>query len=54
MYTISEFTKAAQKLFGLSGALVKTALKETGRDKFSIDEAKLIVEAFANREVKNK
>ena len=52
MYTIAELIKASQKLFGLSGALVSVALRETGRDKFSLDEAKRIVAEFAKREVK--
>lgn len=51
MYTIAELVKAARKIFGCSGALVSAALKETGRDKFDVEEAKGIVAAFAQRPV---
>lgn len=51
MYPISELVKAAQKVFGHSGALVETALKETGKTEFTLDEAKRIVAAFANRPI---
>lgn len=53
MYTIDELVKAAWKVFNHSGALVAAALEETGITEFSLDEAKEIVEAFAQREVNN-
>lgn len=51
MYTLTELVKAAHKL-GYSGALVSVALKETGREEFTFEEAKKIVEKFAKRAVK--
>lgn len=52
-YSIADFTKAAKKLFGHSTALVKTALQMAGKDKYAVEEAKQIVEAFANKPVTN-
>ncbi len=52
MYTIKELIKASDKL-GANPVLVEAALKETGRTKFELSEAKEIVAAFASREVKN-
>lgn len=50
-YAISDFVKAAKKMFGHTGALVDAALRETDKDKFTVDEAKAIVHAFANQPV---
>ena len=52
MYTIKELSSASKKFFGVSGALVAAALKETGKETFTLEEAKKIIEEFANREVK--
>ena len=52
MYTIRELCKASHKLFGVSGALVETALKATGRKKFTLGEAQDLVAATKKREVK--
>lgn len=51
MYEINELVKAAYKVFKHSGALVKAALQQTGKTKFTLDEAKNIVENFANRPI---
>lgn len=53
MYTIQELINASRKIFDASPVLVEAALKLTGRTKFELSEAKEIVAAFANREVKN-
>lgn len=53
MYTIEELVQAARKIFDASPVLVEAALKLTGRTKFELSEAKEIVAAFANREVKH-
>lgn len=53
-YTIDELARAAQKLFSISGALVRTALAETKREKFTLDEANSIVKAFAKRPVRRE
>lgn len=52
MYTINELVKAAH-ILGYPGALISVALKETGRDKFELEEAKKIISDFANRVVTN-
>lgn len=52
-YSIADFTKAAKKLFGHSTALVKTALDMAGKDRYTVEEAKQIVETFANKPVTN-
>lgn len=51
MYTIEELTRAARKLFGYGGALVAAALKSSGKTSFTIEEAKKIIEKFANKAV---
>lgn len=51
-YTIKELIQAAHNVFKLSGALVEAALLLSGKKKFTLDEAKAIVNEFANREVK--
>lgn len=53
MYTIEELTAAANKIFGMSGALVETALKLSGKEIFELGEAKELVKKFSEREVKN-
>ena len=52
MYGIKDLVSVAQKNFGVSGALVEAALKETGKEFFTLDEAREIVEKFSKREVK--
>lgn len=52
MYTVSELTKAAHKLFNASPTLTRAALEFSGKKTFSLDEAKQIVAAFLIREVK--
>ena len=50
-YEINDFVKAAQKIFGYTGALVEAALKLAGKEKYTVEEAKQIVRAFANKPV---
>ena len=52
MYNINELTAAAWKIFNRSPAAVRAALEFSGKQTFSLDEAKQIVEAFLIREVK--
>lgn len=49
MYTIEELTAVGKKEFGYPSFLVKTALKATGRKKFTLEEAREIVEEFAKQ-----
>ncbi len=51
-YPVAEIVKASKKLFGYTGALVETALKETGKQEFTLAEAELIVKKFAVRPIK--
>ena len=51
MYTIEELVRGARQIFKQSPALVSAALKETGKEKFTLKRAKAIVKAFAEREV---
>ena len=51
MYTIEELIKGAKKL-GYRGALVEAALRSSKKKKFTLEQAKAIVKAFAEREVK--
>lgn len=51
MYTLDELIHASKKL-NASPVLVEAALKSTGRTEFTLDEAKRLVEIFANLEVK--
>jgi len=46
MYTIEEITAATKKLFGrkYTSALVRAALKNSKAERFTVDEAKKIVE----------
>ena len=53
MYTIDELVKASWKIFKCSSALVAAALQATGCKEFDLEEAKIIVTEFANREVNN-
>lgn len=50
-YTTDELTAAAQKVFGYGKALVAAALHMSGKTEFTLDEAKAIVEEFAQSEV---
>ena len=49
MHTIDELAKAGMAEFGYPSFLVKTALKETGRTTFTLEEAHEIVEEFAKQ-----
>lgn len=50
-FTIKELVQVAHKIFKVSGALVEAALRLAGKKTYTLDEAKAIVSAFANREV---
>lgn len=50
-YSIADFVRAAQKLFGVPSCLVSAALKKAGKEQYTIDEAKVIVNQFANEPV---
>ena len=52
-YSIDELAQAANhgRIFKYTGALVAAALQETGRKKFTIEEAQTIAEAFAKRPI---
>lgn len=52
MYTIEELTRAAKVQFGLKPALVEAALRATGKEKFTLDEARTVIEKFSLQEVK--
>ena len=53
-YTVEEFAKAAKTVFGkeTSPDIVMAALLKAGKDAYGVQEAKKLVEAFANKEVK--
>lgn len=53
MYTKAEIVAATQKLFGkkYTPALVEAALKSSKAEKFTVDEAKKIVEEFAEQKI---
>lgn len=53
MYSKAEIVAATQKLFGkkYTQALVEAALKSSKAEKFSVEEAKKIVEEFANKKI---
>lgn len=50
-YSIKELVQVARKLFKQSGALVAAALRLSGKNSFTLDEAKQIVKEFAERPV---
>lgn len=56
MYTIEELVAAAKQI-GYSKVLVEAALRarsrQTGRDKFTLKDAKWIVKRFAEAEVRS-
>lgn len=51
-YSASEFVHAAKKLFGTTPDIVAAALKAKNKSTATISEAKKIVDAFRNKEVK--
>jgi len=53
-YTVGEFAKAAEAVFGkgTSPDVVTAALKTHGVDQTTVAEAKKLVKAFAEKEVK--
>ena len=46
MYTIAELAQAAYEHFGTAPWAVAAALTQTGREEFTLEEAKLIVAEF--------
>lgn len=51
MHPINELLKVARKHFGANRVLVEVALRQTGRDQFTLDEAKQIVAEFASKKI---
>lgn len=51
MHPINELLRVAQKHFGANRVLVEVALRQTGREQFTLDEAKQIVKAFASKPI---
>ena len=51
MYTIAELVKAAAQV-GFSGYLIEAALKNEKKKYFTLEEAKEIVQKFADQPVK--
>lgn len=52
VYSVQELTAANEKVFGVKKECVVAALKENGKDKLTLTEAKRIVNDFLKREVK--
>lgn len=52
VYTAAELAEAWDKLFDAHKIIVKAALKTSGKEKFTEDEALKIVNAFRKKEVK--
>lgn len=50
MYTIAELVAAAYEL-GYAPFLVSAALRESGKEIFTLEEARVIIESYARREV---
>ena len=50
-YVIGDHIKAARKLYGHNGAFVKTALDMAGKDRYTVAEAKQIIDKLANTPV---
>lgn len=51
IYSVQELTEANEKVFGVKRECVVAALKEKGKDKLTLTEAKKIVSDFLKREV---
>lgn len=52
VYSNEELACAARKIFGVPPEIVRTALKQAGKKKAAVEEAKVIVNKFLLREVK--
>jgi hypothetical protein len=52
VYSIAELAGAARTQFGVPPEVVTVALKTAGKTSAALEEAKLIVAAFLEREVK--
>lgn len=52
VYSVKELASASKKVFDTSPEIVYTALKQAGKTKVTIAEAKSIVKAFLSKEVK--
>lgn len=51
-YTVAEFARASEKVFGVSQDIVTAALRMAGKQAATVEEAKKIVKEFASKEVK--
>lgn len=52
VYSADELAVASKKVFGTSPEIVKAALKQAGKTKVTLEEAKSIVKVFLSKEVK--
>lgn len=52
VYTVSELAGNARKVFGTMQECVVAALKSDGKAEYTVSEAKKIVSAFLQKEVK--
>lgn len=52
VYTVDELAEASNKLFDAHKIIVKAALRTSGKEKFTEEEALKIVNVFRKKEVK--
>ena len=52
VYAVSQLAEVSGRLFGTNEVIVKAALKMSGKETFTEDEAVRIVNAFRKKEVK--
>lgn len=52
VYTVSQLAEVSSKLFGTNKIIVKAALKTSGKETFTENEAVKIVNTFRKKEVK--
>ena len=52
VYTVGQLAEVSEKLFGTDKIIVKAALKISGKETFTENEAVKIVNAFRKKEVK--
>ena len=52
IYTVQELTAASRQVFKVPPECVVAALKPTRKEKMTVSEARTVIEAFMNKEVK--
>ena len=52
VYTVDEFAKSPKELGEYSADIVRAALLKGGKESYTIEEAKIIVKKFSEKEVK--